>query len=354
MKLFSSVYLRKTVLLNKKFYIEQKYELNKSKKIMITDKLNTGLINLMKEKIPDGVNLATLLMDTLYIGKEAVYRRLRGEVPFTLAEAAVISQKLGVSLDKLTGENFSGNAMFKLNIINYEDPIETYYTIIDNYVSIFKEYAKEPDTEFATASNIVPQTLYLKYEMLSKFRLFKWMYQHDKINSSIKCFEDIPLSNKLLDRQKEFVIESQKFNTSYHIWDSMIFLHLVNDIKYFTMIKLISEENIKKIKEELLVFLDELEEIAARGKYASGKDVHIFISNINFEATYSYAATRYSHISLIRVYAINSITSFDTAMFESLKEWIQSLRKFATLISQSGEIQRRQFFQEQRDIVNTL
>lgn len=321
---------------------------------MITDKLNTGLINLMKEKIPDGVNLATLLMDTLYIGKEAVYRRLRGEVPFTLAEAAVISQKLGVSLDKLTGENFSGNAMFKLNIINYEDPIETYYTIVDNYVNIFKEYAKEPDTEFATASNIVPQTLYLKYEMMSKFRLFKWMYQHDKINSAIKCFEDIPLSNKLLDRQKEFVIESQKFNTSYHIWDSMIFLHLVNDIKYFTTIKLISDENIKKIKEELLAFLDELEEIAARGKYASGKDVHIFISNINFEATYSYAATRYSHVSLIRVYAINSITSFDTAMFESLKEWIQSLRKFATLISQSGEIQRRQFFQEQRDIVNTL
>ena len=34
-------------------------------------------------------------MDTLYIGKEDVYRRLRGEVPFTLQEAALVSRKLG-------------------------------------------------------------------------------------------------------------------------------------------------------------------------------------------------------------------------------------------------------------------
>ena len=61
---------------------------------MITDQLNTGLISAMKEKLPQGTNLANLLMDILYIGKEAVYRRLRGEVPFTLAEAAVISQKI--------------------------------------------------------------------------------------------------------------------------------------------------------------------------------------------------------------------------------------------------------------------
>ena len=70
--------------------------------MMMTDKLNSGLIESMKEKIPEGANLANLLMDILYIGKEAVYRRLRGEVPFTFTEAAVISQKLGVSLDHPT------------------------------------------------------------------------------------------------------------------------------------------------------------------------------------------------------------------------------------------------------------
>ena len=64
---------------------------------MITNELNTGLVNAVREKLPSKENLANTLMDILYIGKEAIYRRLRGEVPFTLTEAAVISRKLGIS-----------------------------------------------------------------------------------------------------------------------------------------------------------------------------------------------------------------------------------------------------------------
>ena len=47
------------------------------------NELNTSLIEAVKEKLPLKENLANLLIDTLYIGKEAIYRRLRGEVPFT-------------------------------------------------------------------------------------------------------------------------------------------------------------------------------------------------------------------------------------------------------------------------------
>ena len=46
------------------------------------------LINEMKDRIPQGQNLANYLTDTLYMGKEAVYRRLRGEVAFTFDEIA--------------------------------------------------------------------------------------------------------------------------------------------------------------------------------------------------------------------------------------------------------------------------
>ena len=38
----------------------------------------------------------------------------------------------------------------------------------------------------------------------------------------------------------------------------------------------------------------------------------------------------------------------------SLKEWVQSLKKFSTQISESGEMQRIRFFNEQREIINTL
>ena len=38
------------------------------------------LISTMRERIPQDMNLANTLADILCMGKEAVYRRLRGEV----------------------------------------------------------------------------------------------------------------------------------------------------------------------------------------------------------------------------------------------------------------------------------
>ena len=98
----------------------------------------------------------------------------------------------------------------------------------------------------------------------------------------------------------------------------------------------------------------DMEELATRGKSKAGNNIRIYISNINFEATYSYLDTNTIQLSMIRIYSINSITTQDSEMFRGLKEWIQSLKKFSTLISESGEMQRIQFFKQQREIIGTL
>ena len=46
---------------------------------MIMRNINTDLIDAMKIYLPKGNNLANALMDILYLGKEATYRRLRGD-----------------------------------------------------------------------------------------------------------------------------------------------------------------------------------------------------------------------------------------------------------------------------------
>lgn len=320
---------------------------------MNTDVLNTNLIEVMKNKIPDGVNLANTLMDILYIGKETVYRRLRGEVPFTLNEASIISKKMGVSLDQIVGISYTNNAMFDLNLLHYSEPIKTYYTIISHYLELFESLRYDLTSELSTASNMIPQTFYLKYDNLSKFRLFKWMYQNEKVNC-VKYFSELNLSDELKQAQKDFVNATQYIQTTNYIWDSMMFVNLVNDIKYFASIHLITDEEVIKLQEELLMLLDDLENIAAKGKFNTGKNVRIYISNINFEATYSYVETSNMQLSLIRVFSINSITSRDKDMCKSMKEWVQSLRKFSTMISESGEMQRIQFFKQQREIVEKM
>ena len=183
--------------------------------------------------------------------------------------------------------------------------------------------------------------------------MFKWIYQHSQQNNT-QCYEQLELPDKLLDRQREFVSETQFVRNTYYILDSMVFQYLTNDIRYFIDSHLITDENVRNLREELLELVDELEHIATVGAFETGREVQFYVSNINFEATYSYLETDTIQLSLIRIYSINSITTQDSEMFRGLKEWIQSLKKFSTLISESGEMQRIQFFKQQREIIDAL
>lgn len=235
---------------------------------------------------------------------------------------------------------------------NYDDPFESYYNILEKYVSLINTMPDDPNSVMGTSANIIPQTLYLKHELLAKFRLFKWMYQNKYIDC--KSFEELDIPPKLVNIQKDYVAMTRHIHSIDYIWDNMIFQHLINDIQYFASLHLISDETKEEIKNELFLLADELEELAINGKTADGNRVRIYVSNINFEATYSYVDTNNLQMSLIRIYSINSITTMDNEIFCTLKEWIQSLKKFSTLISESGEMQRIQFFKQQREIIDAL
>ena len=59
------------------------------------DSIVNELITAMKDRLPPGQNLANFLTETLCIGREAVYRRLRWEAAATSDGDAQISCKLG-------------------------------------------------------------------------------------------------------------------------------------------------------------------------------------------------------------------------------------------------------------------
>lgn len=320
---------------------------------MTTEQINNLLIETMIEKIPKGTNLARVLMDLLYIGKEAVYRRLRGEVPFTLAEATTISGKLGISLDKLLGAVSSSNAIFDLNLVDNDDPVETYYLMLDKCMNMITEVGEFDDSEMGTASNTVPLVFTMRYEWLSKFRFVKWLYQNQNIGMTDK-FKDIVVPDKLFRKQKEYVEQIENIKNTCYIWDNMMFVSLLNDIKYFMSINLIEPEDLKRFKEEMLAMTENMFAIANTGKLRTGKDIQIYISNINFKATYSYIHTHNNSFSMLRLFSINSISSKDIEVFKRLKAWVNSLKKFSILITQSGEMQRIQFFNKQKEMINSL
>lgn len=321
-------------------------------KHMIPNELNIKLMEAAKEKIPAGSNLAKMLMDILFLGKEAIYRRLRGEVPFTLVEATIISQKLGISLDKVTGTCANSDVVFDLNTVNHFDPLEACAIFLNEYIKIFHTLKWDPHSEMGLLSNVIPHTLCLKYGLLFKYRLFKWIYQNE--HGNCKHFKELEIPQKLIDAQKEFVSTIQYIHAIDYIWDNRAFEPLVNDIHYFSKVHFITDEEKYEMKKELKELTYELESMAEEGKNKEGSKVGIYLSNLNLDTTYSYIKTDRLSLSLIRVYSIHSMVTQDTTMFKILKEWTESLKKVSTRISESNEVRRIQFFKQQREIIDTL
>ena len=212
------------------------------------------LIGVMRERIPKGSNLANSLMEILCMGKEAIYRRLRGEVAFTFEEVSLISQHLGISLDKIVGRRMLNDTMFDLNLLHTGDPIESYYEILVRYAKLFDLLRDDPTASVATASNLIPFTFYSPYECLSKFRLGRWIYHHGKMKPPASL-SDLQVPDKVPQMHWKLSASIRQLSHTSFIWDYNIFRSIVKEIRYFAGLDLLSAEDVRNMKKELGLLL---------------------------------------------------------------------------------------------------
>ena len=315
--------------------------------------IHNKLIEALKSHTPEGKNVVDLLTDIIPLSKEAAYRRLRGEIQFTLAEASRISKKLHLSLDTMAGIDKKGFHMFYIKDIFTEKPFEKYYDLCHNTLSVYQEAKKDPDVLFYFAGNALFHSLYFKYKLLSKYSFLKWIYQTSYYDDAVKKLEDIVIPEKVLSIQQELIYESTQVDTCFIIGEDII-LSLINDIKYFAAINLVNREEVIELKEEISCMLDDLEKLAKEGMFNSGKKVTVYVSNAYFDANYSHISGKTFESSTIYLFGINQLNCTDPAICEYQKLWVDSLITYSTLISGSGRLEGVFFLDQQREILNLI
>lgn len=314
--------------------------------------LHEYLVEELRYRIPNSSELINSLGELLFLGKEAIYRRMRGEVQFSLEEASIISEKMGISLDGFSGiSDLKRPFIFKIS--NFAEPQEKDYRMIGEVVDFLEKIKNMPDTEIGTAAKIIPDALHLNHQYITRFFLFKWMYQYDNADS-VKRFEEVKATYRVLEILNKMRDLLPYIKKSYYIFDKKIFENLVDDIKYFNTIGLIDYDSIQLLKKDILACLDEIELLAAKGMNSVGNRTEIYLSNINFEAGFAYIKSGNYKLSTIRAFTLYDISSNDTITFEKSMQWMQSLKRASMLISESSEIERMHFLNKQREIVNSL
>ena len=316
--------------------------------------VQNGLIKALEKKIPKKMDLIERLMEILCMEKGAIYRRLRGEVPFSFFEVVKIAEELNIHHNDLFCADTVQIDRFDLNIIEYTDMSEADYKQWENYISMIHSAKNDIHSILAESSNVLPMSIYGKFDSLSKFYLFKYQYLFSETKSRMS-FKELVVPERLQQIHRSYFNESKNFSKSIYIWDYLIFRYLVTDIKFFSGINLISRDEIQLIKEDLFALLDYIEKIALNGFFEeTEKAVSFYISDVNLDADYSYLQLNDMSLGLLRSFILNAVVSVNQTSFRKIKFWIQSLEKSSTLITQSGAVYRADFFDKQRMIISEL
>ena len=321
---------------------------------MPVNALNAALIGAVLENTPKNSNPAATVAEILNRGREAAYRRMRGEVPFTFGEAALVAARLSFSLDRIMGTDDPDCVLFRLDFSDGQTLLEDYPGKVESWIGKMEEIASDEQSEFSLAGSSLPAALYLGYEGLVRFRFFKCFFQHGMLDGANNRFDDMQLPPHVFDLSRRLRQAVRQIDTTYYVLDHSCFKHWVNAIRSFRAMRLISEGCVRELREELLRMLDELEEIALTGRFPDGRRVFLYISDVDLEGTYSYFVSQAVQSSGMAVFSVNSLRTSDPDMFARIKQWVLAMRRLSTLVSRSGELQRLRFFKEQRAVVSEL
>jgi len=308
-------------------------------------------MKIVLNKHPKRAQLVQILMELLSLEREAIYRRLRNEVPFTAHEMVTLASAWNISLDEIMGVNV-GAISFQMRTMNYINPSKEEADFLQYVIQSIEHVKNFPTTEFMDICNKLPRQLLAGYDYLNKFHLFKWQYSSDK---EITPFSAISISKEKLKITKEYYrVIKQVPNTNF-IFDSKIFYYLIKDIQYFCSIYLITEEEKEFIKKDILDLLDYLQEIANNGCYPETKNkVNLFISQLKIPTGYSYTFTPEGNICYIHVFDKFEIYSYHSEMVDNFMAWMQLQKRTSVQISEVDVKSRIEFFATQRQLVESL
>ena len=312
-------------------------------------------IQVLENKIPRKTKLADFLVESLYIEKEAAYRRLRGDVQFSFHEVVRIAQKLHISIDEIilkTSPEIKKTITLQFPV--YPDKNKQYLVEFEKAIEIIEKVVNEPYSEFGIALSALPSHIFYRYDNITKFHFLKY-FHYSRESSGVISFNEIKESDERILSRKKYYSCFSLFSNTYYIWDRKIISTIVNDIKYFESIKLIQQEDIIELKDELYQLLYNLEALTSLGEYKdTGNKFELYISCVNIGMSYSYLYTERFNMMLLATLGFLASVSEEEFLFNRVKNWINSLKRCSVLISGIDDRERIAFFDQQREIVSTL
>lgn len=319
----------------------------------IQNHLLDNFISALHEKIVKRSELVRFIAETLNIERRTASRRLNKKVYFSIDEIEILSIKLGISINAImNGRNsFPFTLRPPMSINSMDVLIEDMKVKLKNLNKLCGECI-----ESGSIFSFPPLEFLIPYTNLLKLAYFKWGYFHiDSGDFSDYASWNIP--DELLAISTDIMNAYDRLSKVSYIWDPICIWILVRDINFFLSTNIMDRKNAEILKDNLHAMLNDLEKLAGSGTschFNKQKEVEFFVSTIFLGGNFTYYVTDNKEYGAYRTSFINSDSLNDVNQDMYVKAWIDSMKKISTPITRCGIKERKIFFNEQHNIVDTI
>jgi hypothetical protein len=323
----------------------------------MTKKSNNTLIQKIVANIPNHIKPVDYMIEQLKISRESAYRRLRGQIPFTFCELSQLSTELGFSVDEvIMNNNKEGRAFFNVHVKRALSPDEGFFSMLLDYQKYLDPVLVKNTNSRELFASINRLGLHLLIEFDSLFKLFYYKWLRLTNCSSVNIpFSEVNVPDEALDIRDQIRSAMSNLDSINYIIDKNIFRPLIQEIQYHRSRKLISKEEIKVLKKDMLRLLANMEDIMSKGIDESNKIKYTYyLSLMGVEANTSCVVCGKNTSTLYWLFSLNATIIKNHEIAYLYKLWFNSIKKQSVLITQSNEIQQIEFINAQRDSIEKI
>jgi len=316
-------------------------------------RLNNILVDKIFKNIPSKINLVDYLSNALGLSKMSIYRRIRNEIDFSFEEIFKLSQELDFSIDEIFQSMRSKHAAFELQAKSGSTPKETYLTMLEQHKSLAKKQYNAKDTGSIAAMNR-PLTVFItEFSDLFRFTYYKWIHQMHEVPIDF-YFHEVSIPSEIKKACTDIREYTPHLGNNVFIIDPNVFYNFMMDILYYYNRKLISSEEFTQLKTELTELISMTQKLIARGYNKTNSKYDFYLSKLPIESNSSY--TWYDDTSESYFYTshANPIGISEKEACLTHKRWLESIKKYSSLITQSNEETQSDFFKKQYQYLNEI
>ena len=300
------------------------------------------LLKEIRNKIGDR-SLNDEIANVLNISYDAAHRRTSLKSKFSLEESLLLAKFYNISLDKFT-ENEDQIIAKKTKPIRTTTDLLNYF---EEALLVLSDFKVNPETEVYYSAKDIPFFYTISDSVLSRFKLFVWMNLLNE-KDFMKPFDEFRLE-KYSDKSENLKKLYENLNVT-EIWNNTTISSILNQVLFYTEIKILSRRTAVMILEELENLIKNIEKKAEN----ENKKFHIYAHDILILNNSILFRNEERSSLFVPFNMFGYLMTDDKRTCDDALNFFQHQIKNSTSLSFSGQRDRKRFFNGMLERIESL